>query len=259
MNVVATEILEFINVQFRIGLDVTRGGQQPKQLLSVADYTRSHTGTDGKFRALCRLLSVLHPLPKPSLWAIMLEAQSCIEMSLAKEHSVNFTEVMFDGKQVGPLQVIVEILQQTPDLLLQQSDDRLSYVVDASYRQHLLFDIAVASNALDTRQWKASIVIAGSVVEALLLNALAGKDQPENQPETKLHSMSLDQLIKESTKAELIDQSLTDQLHAVRDYRNLIHPGRSIRERETCTLGKAYAMFGVLHLLDEQLSKRGGT
>lgn len=254
MHVVATDVLNYIENQFRIGRNKTDGLEGSKPGLTEASYSRTYRGTRGKFTALCHLLSVLHPQPKPTLWAIMLEARSSIEVALAKETSSYFDQVVFDGNPVTPLVAIVEILRQTPDQMLPSREDRLSYVADLRYRDQLLFDLAVASSALDNREWKASVVIAGSVVEALLLNALldAGVAEP------KLYKMSFDDLIKESNKGALIDKSLTDQLQAVRDYRNLIHPGRAIRERETCTPGKAYAMFGALHLLDEQLSKLGG-
>ena len=252
MQVVATDIIIYIESQFRIGRTTSSGVTREKFVIAESSYSGVGRGSRSKFKALCHLLDVLQPLPKPTLWAIMLEARSSIEVALAKDSTSAFEWIEFEGKSVTPLEAILRVLRQTPDQHLQTLDTNLGYVSDATFRQQLLFDIAVASSALDNREWKASIVIAGSVVEALLIVALTDAGLAEG----KLHSMSLEDLIANATRLMLIDKSLADQLNAVRNYRNLIHPGRAIREGESCTYGKAHVMIGVLHIIDEQLSSR---
>ena len=116
MQIVASELLSFVENQFEIGRSVTSALTQEKTTTTVDSVSRLNRWNRGKLRALCHLLDQLSPKPKPALWAILLEAQSSIEEALAvvdKASALN--TVMLGGKNVGPLRAIVEILRQTPD------------------------------------------------------------------------------------------------------------------------------------------------
>ena len=253
MQIVASELLSFVENQFEIGRSVTAVLTREQTTTTVDSVSWLSRWNRGKLRALCHLLDQLSPKPKPALWAILLEAQCSIEEALAVvDNSSALNTVVLGRKNVSPLRAIVEILRQTPDEYAIASDDRLSYILDPAFREQLLFDIGVAGTTLDHREWKASIIIAGAVIEALLLSELvrSGGD------DAKLNCFTLRDLISEAEREGMFDKVLVDQLNAVRDYRNLIHPGRAIRESEKCTLGKAHAMYGVLNLVDEWLAKR---
>jgi len=118
---------------------------------------------------------------------------------------------------------------------------------------------------LDVGVWKAATVIAGSVAEALLLDALlkraaeaqaAGKAL-EPPVEKKLDSWDLDALTKVAAKLGVIDGGTADACKLARGFRNLIHPGRSRRLEITCDRGTAFiAVAAVDHVIRDLRARK---
>jgi hypothetical protein len=92
-----------------------------------------------------------------------------------------------------------------------------------------------AAEALDRSDFKASTVLAGSAIEALLLWSLqdAGQTGPvaamTTRPRGSPEGWELYQLIEATELLGLIKPETATQCSQARDFRNLIHPGRSQR------------------------------
>jgi hypothetical protein len=111
-------------------------------------------------------------------------------------------------------------------------------------------------------EWKAATVLAGSSVEALLLwdlqnrrplaqvNAavttlVAGKVL-HKQPPTDLEDWALHQYLEVSAQIPTIEPDTAKEVRLAKDFRNLIHPGRSQRLGTICDRGTSLACVAAL-------------
>ena len=103
------------------------------------------------------------------------------------------------------------------------------FIVDKGLRASLDSDWKELQDAFQNSAWKAVHVLAGSIVEAILVDHLISIGYQKKGP----LRMSLDEAI-EACKAEGILSDKTAELSTViRRFRNLIHPGRAVRLAET--------------------------
>src|ERR1700685_337013 len=100
------------------------------------------------------------------------------------------------------------------------TDEDLRHTLEADYREMLL--------CAEHNAWKAVHVLAGSIVEAVLVEYLLSAKLSDVDP----LEMSLSQLIAASKKAGVLSAKTSDLSSAVKSYRNLIHPGRLKRLSE---------------------------
>ena len=111
-------------------------------------------------------------------------------------------------------------------------------------------------------------MLGGAVIEALLLwklstlrpseiqsalEALSSESKPgQLKPAEKLDSWDLWQYIKVVSHLRLISEQGQAQANLVRDFRNFIHPGKSIRTKENCTRSTALMALGTaIRIIDE--------
>lgn len=111
-------------------------------------------------------------------------------------------------------------------------------------------------------EWKPATVIAGSVVEALLLWALQQRTATGIETSVKslklsrdpkdLLSWSLHPLIEVASDLKILGRATTDQCRIAKDFRNLIHPGRAERLKTRCTRGTALSAVAAMeHVIDD--------
>lgn len=115
------------------------------------------------------------------------------------------------------------------------------FITDEQLRESLESDYTELVSTIDAKAWKAAHVLAGSIVEAVLVDYLVATDyygkQKAQIPKARDRDiqpleMTLGQLI-EACKAEGILSDRSANLSAVvQGYRNLIHPGRVKRLAE---------------------------
>jgi ribosomal protein L30E len=140
------------------------------------------------------------------------------------------------------------------------------------FRQSLRIDISNATRALANAEWKAATVLAGSVVEALLLWALLQRptDIPKaiaallkkgtlgKDPGTNLESESwvLHVYIEVAAELNVIKTDTATQARLAKNFRNLIHPGRTLRLGQVCNRGTALsALAAVEHVVGDLTPK----
>ena len=138
------------------------------------------------------------------------------------------------------------------------ADAQLRTIIDRDYRE--LSMILLPSGA-----WKSTVVLSGSILEALLQDALTKDSAILSKAETsskapvhktlekgewKLHDLievAVDLQILPLDRSKAIDQIL-------RDYRNYVHPKKEIRSKYPCTEAEALLSKGALDAVINILS-----
>lgn len=186
------------------------------------------------------------------------------------DRDVRRTELGASGMQLHPLTLFRRALSNCPDEFPSPQTTTLSFVTDATFRDALRLDISAVNRALTNGEWKAATVLAGAVIEALLLwtltqpahaaavnNSTAGKKllakgtknwgctapDPVGALEYGSLGTHLD-LAKELTG--ILEPDTLRQADVARNFRDLIHPGRSQRLAQKCDRGTALAAVGAL-------------
>lgn len=167
-----------------------------------------------------------------------------------------------------PLLVVCDIVATCPDDAPTVSHATLAFLADPALQATLALDISTARSALANGEYKAASVMAGSVMEALLLWATTTRKMPAevaaaavvcrgrgvridgNAPE----GWSLAALICVARELDLITDATRNALDGARDFRNLIHPGRAQRTGQRPTLGTATLAVGAMQRLVEELA-----
>ena len=165
------------------------------------------------------------------------------------------------------LTIVREALSKCRDEAPHPATAELAFVTDAALREALRTDASAANQALGNGEWKAATVLAGSVVEALLLwaldeheaqnpgtvetaaNAVVASGMLKAAPPADFNQWVLAQLIAVAEEAKLISKETASQSRLAKDFRNLIHPGRSKRLGQACDRGTALsAVAAVEHV-----------
>ncbi len=105
---------------------------------------------------------------------------------------------------------------------------------------------------------KSGLVLAGSLIEALLLAALKSDPSAPDEINVRgksLNSWTLGDLIDEAVRVGLISASAQSFGHAVREYRNLVHPGREIKSKYKAEIEEAEIAEKVLEIVVRDLRK----
>jgi len=134
-------------------------------------------------------------------------------------------------------------------------------------------DLEAITTSLQSSEWKGATVFSGSCSEALLLFGLQELDRkkpgalaaaitaltwPSKVPsgsDLTDRSWDLFSYAAVAHKVGLISSNTKNELDTVRDFRNLIHPAKSIRERAKCDRGTALVGAGAVEHVIGDLKK----
>jgi len=140
------------------------------------------------------------------------------------------------------------------------------FILDIALRQQIEADWIEAQSCRDVKAWKACTVMCASVLEGLLLDTLRRKE-PEAQEvcrrlglrgqSKKPAEWGLSDMVRVAGEIGIIRQESTHLLEALRGYRNLIHPGRQLRDHTEVTENKARIAMAMVGALREELSQAG--
>jgi hypothetical protein len=110
--------------------------------------------------------------------------------------------------------------------------------------------------------WKSTVIMAGSILEAVLFDQLetdpARKAKALTDPDAfkikgmvqDLEKWNLESLIKVATNLSLIPRERAKTFdHVLRDYRNFVHPKKEVKAKHPCREGEAQLAFGALNAL----------
>jgi hypothetical protein len=125
------------------------------------------------------------------------------------------------------------------------------------------------NRALSGDEWKAATVLAGSVVEALLLWAIKSKPLGEIEDARRSadskgiakpvkadpNTWSLVHYIGVASELNVIEPDTATQASLAKDFRNLIHPGKATKQSKNCDRGTALSAVAALELVIRDLTK----
>jgi len=133
-----------------------------------------------------------------------------------------------------------------------------NFITDEKFRDSLVADFGELTHALNSKLWKSVHVLSGSIIEALLIEYIV-VFKPSSVTKDPL-KMDLSEAIEACQNAGVIQKSTASLCDVVRDYRNLIHPGRMIRlERDANEEGATIAKTLVALIAKEIAQKRKDT
>jgi hypothetical protein len=166
---------------------------------------------------------------------------------------------------LNPITLLRNSLSLCPDEGIDPSTSGLDYISDPDFKQNLRIDISASNQALCNGEWKAATVLAGSVIEALLLWALQevqttdpGKINNARSglapsPGQNLEKWKFYQLIDVAEAINVITKDTATQARLAKDFRNLIHPGRSARKHQICDRGTTLSAIAAIEHVDRDL------
>jgi hypothetical protein len=169
--------------------------------------------------------------------------------------------------KLNPVTLIRRALAECPDEFPSSETTDLKFIPDQALRENLGIDISTADRAFSNGEWKAATVLAGSILEAMLLWALQQQSKAaistatsnlitakrlKNNPGPILEEWALNPYIEVAAELGLISADTASQARLAKDFRNLIHPGRALRLGQTWVLSQScfFGNFGVCKSLN---------
>lgn len=134
-----------------------------------------------------------------------------------------------------------------------------TYVHDSRLRLILQRDYREVLRAVDAKCWKAVAILSGGLIEGLLADALSD-DVPNATSAAAAPGKNLDilswrlvDLINVAVELGTVSKGAEKLSHSVRDYRNLIHPHKELKNKLRAEEQEARIALQVLLLIDRDL------
>ena len=192
-------------------------------------------------------------------YSINIEAIRSAVKSFEQRGNVNPLKFLPGFNRLNPLTIVRRSLEKCPDEFPSKSVTELLFISDIDLRDSIRMDIGTAEQTFRNGGWKASTILAGSAIEALLLWRLKQEDPVSLKNKAaidpnQIDRMDLHHLIDASKKMGIIKTETVTLALLAKGFRNLIHPGRSIRLGEKCNRGTAYTALAALEHVVNDLS-----
>lgn len=156
---------------------------------------------------------------------------------------------------IGKLGIEIE---QEPDSPITEVRE-FSFISDTELRRVLERDYVEIQRAFISDCWKSVIILSGGAIETILLDVLK-KDEAHARSAKSAPGISdltkwdLSHLIDVAVEMKKVTSGVEKLSHSVRDYRNLVHPGKEIRDKLTFGKEEAKIALEVLHIVHRDLS-----
>jgi len=254
-RVVPSQIVEFIDAEFPFAC-----ARQPP--------TFDHADID----ALSALVRLTEELPDELRtvggrnYSFLLRGIETIRGTVVANRVAFSFGVSLDDRLRNAIADVREILEPLPDEAPSPITAELSFIPHADLRDSIRNDVSAANRALHDGLWKASTVLAGAAAEALLYWAITEKKSeleieaarealiPKPKAHKDLNRWNLDGYTKVARSFGLIEAETEKQADLAREFRNLIHPGRSTRLAKVCDRGTALSALAAVELIVRDLS-----
>jgi hypothetical protein len=177
------------------------------------------------------------------------------------------------GAGENPVGLVVTALKKCPDEYPPPETKALLFVDDVALRDSIRNDVGAVDRAITNNEWKAATVFSGSAIEALLFWKISKYEHSEvifavddldklqkfarlgGRPGSQIDRWQLGQLILVAEKLNCISAATACAAHLARDFRNLIHPAKSVRTGAVSNRGTAYNAAGALEHVVGDLSR----
>jgi hypothetical protein len=129
---------------------------------------------------------------------------------------------------------------------------KFDFITDEKFRNILERDFEELTKCLESEAAKSVLILSGSIIEAILTDYFSNF-LPEGLTKKKILGYDLYKLIEMSRENNLISQSTKDLSTVLKNYRNLIHPGREIRKSESFDLDTALVARSLLNIIVKEI------
>jgi hypothetical protein len=161
-------------------------------------------------------------------------------------------------EQKSPVYLVREALSKCPDQCPSPQTTALAFIKDRALGDNIRLDISSATDALHRNDFKGATVLAGSAMEALLLwkiqderiTATGMRKNAKPSPE----DWTLEDYITAAEQKKWIKTDTVAQSRLAQNFRNFIHPGRTIRLIQACNRGTAFGALAAVHLIVADLT-----
>jgi len=127
------------------------------------------------------------------------------------------------------------------------------FITNEAFRKSLESDFRELTECSRATAWKAVHVLAGSIIEAVLIDHLIESGKALAKDPLK---MELAELIQFCRDEGILSQKSVDLSTVIRGFRNLIHPGRVIRLNETVDEKGAVIAQKLVEIVVEEVAGR---
>ncbi len=131
----------------------------------------------------------------------------------------------------------------------------LDFVSDEILKNMLERDYKELKNCLEHKLDKSTIILAGSIIEAVLVDFFINF-LPKGKKKKDILEASLSDLIDWAFKEKLILETTKNLSSVVRQYRNLIHPGREYRQNEKVDNKIANISVNLVEIILGEISEK---
>lgn len=135
------------------------------------------------------------------------------------------------------------------------SEIRFDFVTDDALRVELESDYVELSTDFENKCWKSAIVMAGSMVETILLDWLLANGVKQHKGKA-IEELYLKDMVEACKQKDIVSENPEHLAQVIQDFRNLIHPGRGKRLKQKVDKRKAEVSKTLLEMLVEEISKR---
>lgn len=125
------------------------------------------------------------------------------------------------------------------------------FITFEDFRSSLEADYQEMTACLKAGAWKDTHVLAGSIIETVLIDYLVTENHVDKSAALKLDFAKALSLCVEK---KIITAKTNDLCSVIKEYRNLIHPGRIIRLKETITQDSAQVAKSLVHIILEEVA-----
>jgi hypothetical protein len=132
------------------------------------------------------------------------------------------------------------------------TDLTFDFITDDQFRASLQSDHREIVRAAEIGAWKAIHVLAGSIIEALLVEYLVvSKIKPKGKDPM---TVTLGEAIKACEEATVLSSRTSSLCDVIKDYRNLIHPGRLIRLQDQYGESSAQIVLALVEIITNEVA-----
>ena len=130
---------------------------------------------------------------------------------------------------------------------------KLDFMASDEFRQVLEADLKEMRTCFESNAWKATHVLAGSIVEAVLVDYIIAAGYTGSGKAGRANLASIVQTLRDNNA---ISETLSDLCSAIKDYRNLVHPGRLNRTKGSVDANSAGVAVGLVEMILKEVRAR---
>lgn len=122
------------------------------------------------------------------------------------------------------------------------------FISDSNFREVLTRDYLELNKCFENKCTKSTLVLSGSIIEAILTEFFL-QFPPKGKTDAQILNSTLNDLLNWALSENVISDKEKNLAGVVKDYRNLIHPGREIRKGEKFSQESANISVSVLNII----------